>query len=314
MRSSMVFTAIALLSATTSYAQPIRGYVGGEGGFATAPDGTSGDVLGEAGVRIAPHLLVFGDVGRIRNLQPSSLQPQVDLTTTLLAASNGLNVAGTAHAPATYTLGGVRYEAPMRGRVSPYVFGGAGVAHIAPTAQFTYNSGTISGINPVAGDTSDTSLSWAPGLSPPQANVPGMTRTPGLAPPTFAYVWNAYQAYDDAFVTRGLHSLKFGVGVERDQLNETTNTADYLGTFQFGTLAAFLANAPKRVQGVVPGLATPRYMRVTIAGTYVQDGDKFAATVAVRRHTQGPPSVFGIDNVDITLSGKSTLTTASLHS
>ena len=46
-------------------------------------------------------------------------------------------------------------------------------------------------------------------------------------------------------------------------------------------------------------------------GTYVQDGDKFAATIAVRRHTQGPPSVFGIDNVDITLSGKSTLTTAS---
>jgi hypothetical protein len=47
------------------------------------------------------------------------------------------------------------------------------------------------------------------------------------------------------------------------------------------------------------------------AGTYVEDGDKFTATIAVRRHTQGPPSVFGIDNVDITFSGKSTLTTAS---
>jgi len=46
-------------------------------------------------------------------------------------------------------------------------------------------------------------------------------------------------------------------------------------------------------------------------GTYVQDGDKFAATIAVTRHTEGPPSVFGIDNVDITLSGKSTPTTAS---
>src|SRR6202045_3665321 len=46
-------------------------------------------------------------------------------------------------------------------------------------------------------------------------------------------------------------------------------------------------------------------------GTYVQDGDKFSATIAVRRHTQGQPSVFGIDNVDITLSGKSTPTTAS---
>jgi hypothetical protein len=46
-------------------------------------------------------------------------------------------------------------------------------------------------------------------------------------------------------------------------------------------------------------------------GTYVQDGDKFTATIAVRRHTQGAPSVFGVDNVDITLSGKSTPTTAS---
>jgi hypothetical protein len=46
-------------------------------------------------------------------------------------------------------------------------------------------------------------------------------------------------------------------------------------------------------------------------GTYVQDGDKFSATIAVRRHTQGQPSVFGIDNVDLTLTGKSTTTTAS---
>jgi hypothetical protein len=46
-------------------------------------------------------------------------------------------------------------------------------------------------------------------------------------------------------------------------------------------------------------------------GTYVQDGDKFSAAIAVRRHTQGQPSVFGIDNVDIMLSGKSTPTTAS---
>jgi hypothetical protein len=46
-------------------------------------------------------------------------------------------------------------------------------------------------------------------------------------------------------------------------------------------------------------------------GTYVQDGDKFSAIIEVRRHSQGQPSVFGIDNVDITLSGKSTPTTAS---
>jgi hypothetical protein len=46
-------------------------------------------------------------------------------------------------------------------------------------------------------------------------------------------------------------------------------------------------------------------------GTYVQDGDRFADTIAVNRHTQGLPSAFGIDNVDITVSGKLTPTTAS---
>jgi outer membrane receptor protein involved in Fe transport len=131
------------------------------------------------------------------------------------------------------------------------------------------SGGGINAINPAAADTSVNW--WAPGYTPPQANVPGMTRTPGLAPPTFAYVWNAYQAYDDAFVTRGLHSLKFGAGVERDQLNETTNTADYLGTFTFKSLSDFLTNRPHSVAGVVPGLSTPRYMRLTIAGAYIQD-------------------------------------------
>jgi hypothetical protein len=41
------------------------------------------------------------------------------------------------------------------------------------------------------------------------------------------------------------------------------------------------------------------------------DGDKFTASLASRRHTQGQPSVFGIDNVDLTLTGKFTPTTAS---
>jgi len=45
-------------------------------------------------------------------------------------------------------------------------------------------------------------------------------------------------------------------------------------------------------------------------GAYALDGDKFTASIAARRCTQGP-SVFGIDNVDLRLSGKSTPTTAS---
>lgn len=45
-------------------------------------------------------------------------------------------------------------------------------------------------------------------------------------------------------------------------------------------------------------------------GSYTQDGDGFTATITTRRLTPGQPSIFGIDNVDLTLSGKSTGTTA----
>ena len=126
----------------------------------------------------------------------------------------------------------------------------------------------VKAINPVA---DDTTQGWAPGYAPPRITTAGLNTVPGFAPPTFSYAWNAYQVYDDAFVTKGLHTIKFGVGVERDQLNETTTTADYLGTFKFASMASFLTNKPKSVVGSVPGLVTPRYLRISIVGAYIQD-------------------------------------------
>src|SRR5258707_8641394 len=114
------------------------------GGFAVSPDGTSGDVLGEVGVRIAPHLSVFGNIGQFHNLQPSQAQPGVDAVDTTLAAG-GLSVTGAARVPAWYGMGGLRLTVPMNARVSPYVFGGLGFARLTPSATFTYNSGTLVG-------------------------------------------------------------------------------------------------------------------------------------------------------------------------
>jgi hypothetical protein len=45
-------------------------------------------------------------------------------------------------------------------------------------------------------------------------------------------------------------------------------------------------------------------------GAYVLEGNKITASVAARRRTQGR-SVFGIDDVDLTVTGKSTPTMAS---
>jgi hypothetical protein len=46
-------------------------------------------------------------------------------------------------------------------------------------------------------------------------------------------------------------------------------------------------------------------------GTYFEKGDEFSACVSTRRHTQGQPSVFGIDEFDLDLIGTSTPTMAS---
>ena len=46
-------------------------------------------------------------------------------------------------------------------------------------------------------------------------------------------------------------------------------------------------------------------------GSYVEDGDAFTALIATERHSPGHPSVFGIDNVELTLSGNSSATTTA---
>ena len=170
MKVISIAAALVALTAAPSMAQTERGYISGAGGFAVSPDTTSGDVLGEAGVRVAPHLLVFGDVGQFHNLQPSDVQPAVDSTTATLSGSTGLNVIGTARVPAWYSVGGLRFEVPTHSRVSPYALGGIGFARLTPTAQFTYSSGTLpDGSTPSVGDDVTTQLVTAGDFTTPAA-------------------------------------------------------------------------------------------------------------------------------------------------
>jgi len=108
MRALLIAATLSLLYAAPSLAQDERGYLTGVGGFAASTDATSGNVLFDAGVRIAPHLPVFGNLGQFHNLQPSDALPAVDSTMATLAGSLGLNVVGTARVPALYSVGGLR--------------------------------------------------------------------------------------------------------------------------------------------------------------------------------------------------------------
>jgi opacity protein-like surface antigen len=157
MKILSMIVSMVLLAAGSSFAQTSHTsqvYASLAGGVATAPDGATGDVLGEVGVRIARNLYVFGNVGRFHNLQPSDVQATVDeLDTTL--ADGGLSVTGAAHVPAWYSMGGLRWTVPVStNHFTPYVFGGLGFAHVMPNATFTYTSGTLVGAvaPPVAGD------------------------------------------------------------------------------------------------------------------------------------------------------------------
>ncbi|MGH9437666.1 MAG: TonB-dependent receptor domain-containing protein, partial [Terriglobia bacterium] len=131
------------------------------------------------------------------------------------------------------------------------------------------NNQGVSAINPLA---ADKSLGAFPGQNAASVFVgPLSPLPPGVAGASFyKYNWNAFQGYDDAFYTRGTHSIRFGVAVERDDLNMIDET-DPSGVFNFGTLASFLVNQPSRFDGGPPTFITPRGFRQTLFGLYLQD-------------------------------------------
>jgi hypothetical protein len=100
------------------------------------------------------------------------------------------------------------------------------------------------------------------GLSPMPGGVGGL--------PTYFYHWNSFQGYDDAFLNRGTHSIKFGFAFERMLLQATALT-DPNGIWFFSNLQSFLTNNPSKFQGGIASSLTPRNFRQSIFGGYVQD-------------------------------------------
>jgi hypothetical protein len=127
----------------------------------------------------------------------------------------------------------------------------------------------VRSINPVA---ADPSLSAIPGRDAPKIQVSGLTPFNGSinSVDTSTFNWTAIQGYDDAFLTKGIQSLKFGIGVERDHEYVLQN-ADVGGTFVFGSLANFLTNTPQSLAAAFPSKVGPRNLRQTIFGAYIQD-------------------------------------------
>jgi hypothetical protein len=111
--------------------------------------------------------------------------------------------------------------------------------------------------------------------------------------PTYYYHWNSIQAYDDAFLTKGKHSIRFGGAIERMMLNVIADT-DPNGIWRFGDLGSFLTNNPAKFQGGIASTLSPRNLRQTLFGVYLQDdwhvNSSLTLNLGLRYETSTVPS------------------------
>src|SRR4029077_17574075 len=134
--------------------------------------------------------------------------------------------------------------------------------------EYANNDQSVKALNPLSGD---PNLGAVPGKDASLVVVGGgLTDLGGglgsLA--TWLFRWTSYQAYDDALVVKGLHSLKFGGGFERMQFNLKTLTGP--GTFKFANFHDFLTNNPSQFTSslIDPG---GRGLRQSLVAFYIQD-------------------------------------------
>jgi len=145
----------------------------------------------------------------------------------------------------------------------------------ANSVRFGYNYEVVDnnqGLAAIVPEAADTSLGTFPGRTAPQVLISKVTPFLGGVggEPAYFYHWNTFQVYDDAFVNKGTHSIKFGGVVERMLLNIRA-LSDPSGIWRFPGLEAFFLNEPSKFQGGIASTLSPRNLRQTLFGVYVQD-------------------------------------------
>lgn len=138
-----------------------------------------------------------------------------------------------------------------------------GISRVVATTGLTFPAA-----NPLV---ADTSFGTVPGQTAASMLVPGLTQFSGGlgALGRYNFHWTSIQAYDDASLTKGNHSLRFGLALERIR-DDILADSDPAGQFSFNSVADFLTNAPFSLSAAIPGTITERGFRQTAVGTYVQ--------------------------------------------
>src|SRR5437868_448351 len=122
----------------------------------------------------------------------------------------------------------------------------------------------------------DPSLGVVPGQNAPSLITAGIITFGGgvNGPSAYHYGWTSIQAYDDAFLTKGVHFLKFGFAFERMR-NNILALSNPSGLFRFNSVSTFLAGQPNEFDASIPGTTSPRNLRQNLFGGYVQDDIHF---------------------------------------
>jgi hypothetical protein len=142
------------------------------------------------------------------------------------------------------------------------------------------NAFGVNAINPPAGD---LNLGLDHKSAAPSLIVSGLATVGGgvVTSPSTVYYFNEFQGYDDAFVTKGIHSLKIGFAVERIQEHLAQNFGVIGGQYRFGSLPALLTNQPTSLRANISTVFAPRYLRQSVFGGYAQDDIRLKSNLTV---------------------------------
>src|ERR1700682_3330714 len=129
-------------------------------------------------------------------------------------------------------------------------------------------------LNPAA---ADLALGSAPGRAAAIVTVSGISDSVGVGGNSFfRHVQNSYQIYDDAFVTRGNHSLKFGFAFEKIEYNELGLRRPN-GRVTFSSLSNFLQDKPTAFFSLDPSRTRGGGVRSNIWAGYLNDSWRFSS-------------------------------------
>ena len=142
-----------------------------------------------------------------------------------------------------------------------------------------FTGGGLSALNPAA---QGAATSAVPPFDAPLLQPSGLTNFGGGVnnQSQAKFAWNSYQVYDDAFLTKGKHSMRFGFAFEQmqDNYNQQARVGGLAG---FGSLAGFLTDVATKFQVTFPLGISPRGLRQSIYAGYVQDDYRWKSNFTV---------------------------------